>query len=388
MPRRPEATAQTTQICPTCSTRLTSAAARCPVCGTDLRPKGSQSLGATAPLPESARADSLPEVVLTLPIALGLLVLFLAVGGGLGYLEWSALNRPATPTLLPTSLQPPTASPTPTATQMVTPVPSATAQPPFEYTVASGDTCGGIAVQFDISVQSLIILNNLPVACNNLAVGRKLKIPYPTATPLPPPTSTFEPGDATKAACNAVRYTVQQNDTLSIIADTYGIPQAIIKEFNDLEADYVVIGRTILIPLCARTGALGPTSTATLPALYPAPDLLVPSDGAPFTRTDGEIALQWASLGVLGGDEAYEVVVEDVTAGEGHSLVGYVTDNKYIVPEAFRSHDRVPHLLRWWVQPVRKSGLDEHGQTVWSLAGNASERRDFTWIGEMDTSTP
>ncbi len=332
----------------------------------------------------SAQPQRIPEVTLSLPIALGLLVLFLAVGGAITYFGWAPPNKQAAATSLPLPIQSPTDSPTPTDTQIVTLPPSATVQPPSEYTVALGDTCGGIAVHYDISVQSLIILNNLPVSCNNLTVGRKLKIPYPTATPLPPPTSTLEPADATKAACNQVSYTVQQNDTLSTIAENYGIAQQVLKRFNELETDSVVIGRTILIPLCLDSSSLEEAWPSAVPPPYPAPKLLLPSDGQAFTSGDGVIPLQWASLGALRENEAYEVVVQDVTAGQDRLLVDYVTDTRYIIPATFRPQDTVPHLLRWWALLVRQSGSDEQGQPSWASAGDTSEPRDFTWMGATE----
>ena len=213
----PEPASQKTQVCPTCGTRLSETAVRCPVCGTDLRPKAKPS---TAPrqAEKSVQAARMPEVTLSLPIALGLLVLFLAVGATVVYAALAATKRVINPTAIPTQTETATPSATPTDTQLPTLPPTVTEQAPFEYTVAAGDTCGGIAVTFGVSVQSLIILNNLPASCNNLSVGQKLKVPYPTATPAPLPTNTLEAGAATQAACDKVVVTVQENDTLSSIA--------------------------------------------------------------------------------------------------------------------------------------------------------------------------
>src|SRR5512135_1879876 len=210
----PETPSQRTQVCPTCGTRLSETATRCPVCGTDLGSKAKPS----APAKQAARSVSatrMPEVTLSLPAALGLLVLFLAVGATVVYAGLAATQRVVNPTAIPTATETALPSVTPTDTQLPTLVPSATEQPPFEYKVAAGDTCGGIAVTFGVSVQSIIILNNLPAACNNLTIGESLKIPYPTATPQPLPTGTAQPADATKAACQQVDLTVQENDTLS-----------------------------------------------------------------------------------------------------------------------------------------------------------------------------
>jgi LysM repeat protein len=334
------------------------------------------------------QAARIPEVTLSLPIALGLLVLFLIVGATVVYVGLSAAKRVVVPTAIPSPTETQPASPTPTDTELPTIVPSATVQAPFEYTVASGDTCGGIAITFGVSVQSIIILNNLPASCNNLVVSQKLKIPYPTATPAPRPTNTLEPAEATKAACEKVVLTVQENDTLSSIAANYAVPMQAIKDFNGLSTDNVFVGQSLTVPLCARAATPGPTPTATIPPPYPAPNLLLPGDGAAFTLANDVVTLQWASIGTLRDNEAYQVTVEDVTAGQARRIVEYVTDTKYVVATSFRPKDNVAHVLRWWVVPVRQSGTDAQGQPIYNSAGAASDKRVFTWVGAAVEATP
>jgi len=261
------------------------------------------------------------------------------------------------------------------------PTSTITPQPPFEYTISTGDTCTSIALTFGVSVQSLIILNNLPAACDNLIVGQKIQVPYPTPTPLPEATATLPPAEATQFACEKVYYTVQANDTLSSIAANYAVPQEAIKAYNGLSTDTVFVGSTLTIPLCERAATPGPTPTPTVPPPYPAPNLLLPADGASFTLANDTITLQWASIGTLRENEAYMVVVEDVTEAQGRKLIEYVTDTKFIVPVNFRPRDDVPHILRWWVVTVRQTGTDEQGQPLWSEAGALSLMRVFSWQG-------
>ena len=322
----------------------------------------------------------MPEVTLSLPIALGLLVLFLAVGATVVYAGLSATKRVVNPTDVPTQTETLAPSATPTDTQLPTLAPTVTPQPPFEYTVAADDNCGKIAIQFHVSVNSILILNNLGTDCL-LSIGRKLKVPFPTATPLPPATNTLAPVDATQAACQKVPITVQANDTLSSISLNYGVPMQAIKDFNGLATDNVYLGQPLLVPLCARKATPGPTPTATIPPPYPAPNLLLPSDGAAFTLANDIVTLQWASIGTLRNNEAYQVIVEDITAGQGSRIVDHVTDTKYIVPATFRPKANIAHVMRWWVAPVRQNGSDAQGQAIWDSAGAASDKRDFTWVG-------
>lgn len=384
----PETTSQRTQVCPTCGTRLAETAARCPVCGTDLSARARPAAPQKQAAPRPISAARMPEVTLSLPAALGLLVLFLAVGAVVVYAGLSAAQRVVSPTDVPTATETAAPSVTPTETQLPTLAPTATEQAPFEYTVAAGDTCGGIAVTFGVSVQSVIILNNLPAACNNLIVGQKLKIPYPTATPPPPPTGTLEPANATQAACQKVELTVQENDTLSSIAANYAVSMQAIKDFNGLATDNVFLGQQLLIPLCARAATPGPTPTPTIPPPYPAANLLLPADGAAFTLANDVVTLQWASIGALRDNERYQVIVEDVTAGQARRLVDYVSDTKYIVTTSFRPDDNLAHVLRWWITPMRQTGSDAQGEPVWTSAGATSDKRDFTWVGAAVPTTP
>jgi len=276
----------------------------------------------------------------------------------------------------------------PTDAATVTPIPTATTQPPHDYKVATGDTCTSIALAFGVSVNSIIILNNLPVACNTLSIGQPLKIPYPTPTPLPQATATLESAQATLAACNKVIYTVQANDTLGSISANYAVPPEAIKSYNGLSTDTVFLGMNLVVPLCERAATPGPTPTPTTPPPYPAPNLLLPADGASFTLANDNITLQWASIGTLRDNESYTIVIEDVTEGEGRRQVDYVVDTKYNIPVSFRPKDSAPHIFRWYVSTVRRTGTDDQGQPIWSSAGEPSTPRVFSWQGVAPEATP
>lgn len=376
-----------TKICPTCGTRLSESATRCAVCGTQL-----DAPAADSPLPkaekQSLRPAQMPSITLSLPAALGLFVLLLLLGAAGVFFGLRSTGRVVEPTPFPTATNTPTVTPTPTEAPTATPTPTITPLPPFEYTVAPNDTCIGIAAAFNVSPQSIIILNNLPSTCP-LFAGQKLKIPYPTPTAPPPPTATPLPEEATRQACEQVVYTVQQNDTLSKIALNYAVPIEAIKEWNGLSTDNVFTGQTLRIPLCKRAATPGPSPTPTVPPPYPAPSLLLPLDGAAFTLAHDVVTLQWASLGVLRENEAYQITIEDVTADQGRRIVDYVTETRYIVPTSFRPTDLIPHVFRWWVLPVRRIGTDAQGEPLWAPAGAASEPRVFTWSGlAVPVSTP
>ncbi len=331
----------------------------------------------------------MPEITLSLPAALGALVILLLIGAAVVYFSLQAGigGDLVEPTIEVTPSETATITPTETEVSTLTLIPTETPQPPFDYTVRTGETCGGIAVAFKVSVQSIIVLNSLPATCI-ISVGQVLKIPYPTPTPAPPPTEIPNEATQTAQACEKAQYTVQTNDTLSSISLNYNVPQDAIKFYNGLSTDNVFLGQTLLIPLCARFATPGPTPTATLPPPYPAPNLLLPADGAAFTLANDVVTLQWASIGALRDNEAYQVTIEDVTSGQGRRLTEYVTDTKFIVPTSFRPNDNLAHIVRWWVTTVRQNGVDEQGQAQYISAGAISEKRDFSWVGVAVEGTP
>src|SRR5574338_343677 len=102
----PEDTSQKTKTCPTCGTRLAVNATRCLVCGRSFTVTESKEKKPTTA--SSVQAPKLPEVTLSLPIAIGLLLLILAIGAGTIY----AVMQGTSPALEPT----PSVTPSLTAT--------------------------------------------------------------------------------------------------------------------------------------------------------------------------------------------------------------------------------------------------------------------------------
>ena len=376
----PEINNPNTKVCPNYGTRINDNATRCLVCGKTF---------SSVDLPEPAKSKTrsniqgprMPEVTLSLPIAIGLIILILGIGAAVVFAVLSSTGQVVEPTITPTPSLTPTITTTPTSTATSTPEPTWTPLPPLEYTVSSGDMCAGIAAFFGVNVQSIVIANNLPADCGTLFIGQKLKIPQPTLTPSPMPTATLSGAEATDEACEKLEYTVTENDTISGIAANYSIAIDTIKQFNGLTSDIVYSGQKLTLPLCQRLPTPGPTPTATLPPPYPAPNLLLPPDGAPYGTSGDTITLQWAAVSTLRENETYEVVIEDVTEGQGRKLVEYVKDTKFIVPTSFRPSGDTPHVIRWYVSTVRQVGNNKEGLPLYDSAGAASDKRTFTWAG-------
>jgi murein DD-endopeptidase MepM/ murein hydrolase activator NlpD len=94
-----------------------------------------------------------------------------------------------------------------------------------EYRANKGDTISGIASKFSLSMQSVIAFNGLKEAWR-LREGQKLKIPNMDGIP----------------------YTVQKNDSLSIISEKHKIPVNAILDANNLPSDIIQAGLVIFLP--------------------------------------------------------------------------------------------------------------------------------------------
>ena len=145
-----EPSSQKSQICPTCGTRLTENATRCLVCGTELTAKAATK---SKKADTSVQVSRMPEITLSLPAALGALVIILLIGATTVYFVLKSGITNTTliePTAAGTSTATATITPTGTEVPTSTPIPTETPLPPFDYTVRSGDNCGIISGNFGI----------------------------------------------------------------------------------------------------------------------------------------------------------------------------------------------------------------------------------------------
>ncbi|MCJ7718137.1 MAG: LysM peptidoglycan-binding domain-containing protein [Anaerolineales bacterium] len=362
------------KICPTCGTRVKEDAERCLVCGS--------TINGTRADAQVVRGGRMPVITLGLPVAIGLVVIFLAIGAGMVYLALQQngvmVDTTVTPTLTETVTITPTTTPEP-PTATPSPMPSPT---PLTYTVSANDSCLAIAARFEVSIKSIVLINNIPASCDTLFEGQELKIPHPTPTATSFPTATLSGIEGTQAACDKVVYEVGEGDTLGSISLNYDVPEEAIKSYNGMVSNTVYEGLPLIIPLCERAATPGPSSTPTPPPPYPAPNLLLPPDGAVFSLSDNQVTLQWSSVGLINTNETYRVSVMDLTEGTGRKLVEFVTDTKFIIPGSFRASEDSPHVYRWTISTVRQVDVDENGNPIWETAGSESEPRVFAWTGE------
>lgn len=213
-------------LCPTCGTKLPENASRCLVCGRTFTNKAASKDS------KSIRSQRLPDITLSLPLALGVILLVLAIGGGLIFLVLRGTGQVTPPEATATASPSPTFEQSPTATTTPTPLPTFTPLPAIEYTISDGDQCIAIAYAYNVTVKSITDLNNLDANCGVLTVGQTILVPQPTPTASPMATTTLSVDQATEAACDKISYNVGENDTLSAIAANYNVSVETLKTYG------------------------------------------------------------------------------------------------------------------------------------------------------------
>ena len=123
------------------------------------------------------------------------------------------------------------------------------------YTVKSGDTLSGIAVNHNTTTSTLTSMNNLSNP-NLIYVGQSLLVPS-TSTSTGSSSST-----TTSSNTSAVTYTVQSGDTLSAIASDNGTSVANLVSLNSISnANLIHVGDVLTVKAASTTTTTATTSS-------------------------------------------------------------------------------------------------------------------------------
>ncbi len=204
-------------------------------------------------------------------VVVGIIILVVwLLGPGKGQVTLFKTKTP-TPTITYTPTEvPPTPTVTLTPTETMTPTASATLTPsgPFEYTVKEDDNCWDIALQFEVDINLLLLINGFGNSCP-INPGDTILIPAPDQTL---PTETAIPTDLPRGT--KIEYIVKLGDSLDALASRFNSTvDAIIKETNVYNAandlpiledkNAILAGDLLIIPVYIVTPTITTVPTST-----------------------------------------------------------------------------------------------------------------------------
>ncbi len=218
------------------------------------------------------------------------------------------------------------------------------------YTVQSGDSIGTIAVEFNVSVNTILWENNLS-AYSLIRPGQKLSI-LPTS---------------------GVSHKVARGENLSSIASSYNIEADKILEANNLiDASKLSVGQSLIIPGGRKT-SYASASASTYTGVSAIIDLFAPDSSTPVSGnkmnwpTVGHRITQYYSWRHTGLDIANKIgtpiyaadsgVVESIGWGTGYG-------NQIVINHGGGKKTRYAHLSKFYVS---KGETVDKGQTIGAM---------------------
>ncbi len=110
------------------------------------------------------------------------------------------------------------------------------AVPEREHLVRAGDTLSSIAREYGIATAALLAMNGLSWS-SGITTGQRLSVPGSAVTSQPSP------------HLDVVRHTIAAGETVSMIAERYGVRREAVLSANGLHpTSLIFIGQVLLIP--------------------------------------------------------------------------------------------------------------------------------------------
>ncbi|NYF10590.1 LysM repeat protein [Leifsonia sp. AK011] len=267
--------------------------------------------------------------------------------------------------------------------------PASVSTPPT-YAVEPGDTISDIAGRFGLATASVLALNGLSWS-SLIFPGQVLKLT--NGAPLPEPV-------AAEVAPQHDRYTIAAGDTISAIADRFGITAAAILTANGLSWSSIIYpGQTLAIPVAySADGSEAVVDEAPLPS--------APVTDAPVTEVSVDpVAPDPTAVGgrytVVAGDTISGIAarqgvdVQSLLAANGLSLDSLIfTGDELIIPgistasvseTTTSSTDESRTYAAVIVQVGRELGVSDYGIVIaLATAMQESTLRNLDW-GDRDS---
>ena len=162
----------------------------------------------------------------------------------------------------------------PPVSQVIVPVKIATPGPDGKiiHVVEPGQSFWAIAIAYKVTIKDIKFWNNLPENAR-LQIGMKLFIPGPNTVGYSTPTPVGMVQISTPGPDGKVIHVVQPYQTLSTIAQTYGVKVDTILTLNSIQVDWPLqIGQKLVIQPSSMTPTLTPRPLTPLQKLTPGTD--------------------------------------------------------------------------------------------------------------------
>ncbi|MDR1545203.1 MAG: LysM peptidoglycan-binding domain-containing protein, partial [Deltaproteobacteria bacterium] len=111
------------------------------------------------------------------------------------------------------------------------------------YEVQSGDTLGVLAERFNLKTDELRALNDLKT--DRLRVGQKLRVPGGAARSATPDEALAAQSAAARSEAAEVFYEVQPGDSVSVVAERFGLKSDELRRLNNLTGDRIRVGQKL-----------------------------------------------------------------------------------------------------------------------------------------------
>ncbi|NMB89281.1 MAG: LysM peptidoglycan-binding domain-containing protein [Chloroflexi bacterium] len=204
--------------------------------------------------------------------------------------------------------------------QIVVPVEIATpdAEGRVYHEVKAGQSFWSIAVAYQITIKDLQQWNNL-TGETSLQIGQRLFIPGENTEGYATPTPVGMIQLATPDPDGKIVHTVQSYQTLTTIAQAYGVEIDTILNLNGLQIDWPLqIGQQLIVQPSRVTPSPTPRPLTPLEMLTPE------NDGQYYHTVQSGETLSWIA-------NLYEVAVEDLIAWNGLNLASIIQPNQKLV---------------------------------------------------------
>lgn len=267
---------------------------------------------------------------------------------------------------------------------IVTPAPTPETPTPeptrfLTHILKAGENLTSIANEYGTTVEALMAVNHIEDP-RSLRPGQELFVPLTGSGGSGPGASTAHP-----SRTEVIVHVVQPGEGLLGIALKYQTSvEAIMAANNIADAQWILAGQELLIPLGTPTPVPTPTPrptpTPTPGPPYAAPALLDPAEGETFRGEEANIVLNWASVGLLAEDEWYILRLRLMSEPVYQYPSVWTKATSWRVPASLHPPmEAESHLFRWDVTVVRHTGTRPDGSPDGVAISPMSAIRSFFW---------